>query len=65
MSLLLKSLFLFLFTSEFCSQRHAQQRPAEDDGLFSRPIIKEEDLKQMDEIVRDNGWATADDIDYK
>jgi lipocalin len=33
--------------------------------LYSRPIIKEEDLKQMDEIVRDNGWATADDIDYK
>ncbi|XP_059483980.1 protein PRRC2C isoform X2 [Neocloeon triangulifer] len=45
-------------------QRYPSQRPVDDDALFSRPIIKEEDLKQMDEIVRDNGWATTDDIDY-
>jgi hypothetical protein len=39
-------------------------RPIEEDGVFTRPIIKEEDLKQLDEIVRDNGWATSDEIDY-
>jgi len=31
---------------------------------ISRPIIKEEDLKVMDEISRDTGWAAHDEIDY-
>ncbi|XP_054273378.1 protein PRRC2C isoform X4 [Macrosteles quadrilineatus] len=31
---------------------------------ISRPIIKEEDLKVMDEIARDTGWAGHDEIDY-
>lgn len=30
-----------------------------------RPIIKEEDLKSMDDLTRDKGWAVHDDIDYK
>ncbi|XP_065337387.1 protein PRRC2A isoform X3 [Cloeon dipterum] len=45
-------------------QRYPSQRPVDEDALFSRPIIKEEEFKQLDELVRDNGWATTDDIDY-
>ncbi|XP_046404098.1 LOW QUALITY PROTEIN: uncharacterized protein LOC124169510 [Ischnura elegans] len=35
-----------------------------EDEVLQRPIIKEEDLNKMDDIVRGNGWATQDDIDY-
>ncbi|KAG8229349.1 hypothetical protein J437_LFUL007157, partial [Ladona fulva] len=35
-----------------------------EEEVFQRPIIKEEDLNKMDDIVRGNGWATQDDIDY-
>lgn len=37
----------------------------EQDDVPTRPIIKEEDLKVMDEIGRDTGWAGHDEIDYK
>ncbi|KAG8249831.1 Proline-rich coiled-coil [Homalodisca vitripennis] len=37
----------------------------EQEEITSRPIIKEEDLKVMDEISRDTGWAAHDEIDYK
>lgn len=36
-----------------------------DDEIIPRPIIKEEDICKMDDIARDAGWATHDDIDYK
>ncbi|XP_046670382.1 protein PRRC2C isoform X5 [Homalodisca vitripennis] len=36
----------------------------EQEEITSRPIIKEEDLKVMDEISRDTGWAAHDEIDY-
>lgn len=39
--------------------------PAEVDELAHRPIIKEEDLNRMDDMTRDVGWASHDDIDYK
>lgn len=35
------------------------------EDLAPRPIVREEDLNRMDEISRDTGWATQDDIDYK
>lgn len=38
---------------------------AVDEEITPRPIIKEEDLSKMDDISRDAGWATHDDIDYK
>lgn len=38
---------------------------ADQDEHASRPIIKEEDLKVMDEIAKDTSWATHDEIDYK
>uniref|UniRef100_A0A0N7Z9M7 Putative splicing factor n=1 Tax=Rhodnius neglectus TaxID=72488 RepID=A0A0N7Z9M7_9HEMI len=37
---------------------------ADPEDLIPRPIIREEDLNRMDEISRDTGWATQDDIDY-
>lgn len=40
-------------------------RHVEPDEVAHRPIIKEEDLSRMDDISRDAGWATHDDIDYK
>lgn len=40
-------------------------RPDTTDDLAHRPIIKEEDLSRMDDMTRDMGWATHDDIDYK
>lgn len=36
----------------------------EVDETVSRPIIREEDLTRMDDISRDAGWASTDDIDY-
>lgn len=33
--------------------------------VTTRPIIKEEDLKVMDDITGDSGWAAHDEIDYK
>lgn len=36
----------------------------EIDDLAHRPIIKEEDLNRMDDMTRDMGWASHDDIDY-
>ena len=37
-----------------------------DPELYPRPIIKEEDLKSMDEIINDNAWAAAqDEPDYE
>lgn len=36
-----------------------------DPELYPRPIIKEEDLRRMDEIVGDDGWAALqDEPDY-
>lgn len=35
-----------------------------EDLVTHRPIIKEEDLSKMDDISRDVGWASHDDIDY-
>lgn len=35
------------------------------DEVTPRPIIKEEDLNRMDDMTRDVGWASHDDIDYK
>jgi len=42
---------------------HQQNKPSTH---FSGPIIRQEDLKRMDEIGKqDRGWATeADDVDY-
>uniref|UniRef100_A0A1B6C1D3 BAT2 N-terminal domain-containing protein n=1 Tax=Clastoptera arizonana TaxID=38151 RepID=A0A1B6C1D3_9HEMI len=37
---------------------------ADSEDSVPRPIIKEEDLNRMDDIARDVGWATHDDIDY-
>lgn len=42
----------------------APSRHVEPEELIHRPIIKEEDLNKMDDISRDMGWATHDDIDY-
>lgn len=42
------------------SSRHVDT----DDVVTHRPIIKEEDLSKMDDIARDVGWASHDDIDY-
>lgn len=40
--------------------------PNNDPDLYPRPIIKEEDLKSMDEIINDNAWAAAqDEPDYE
>lgn len=39
-----------------------QDVPTED--LAPRPIIREEELSQLDEFGHDMGWATSDDIDY-
>lgn len=37
-----------------------------DPELYPRPIIREEDLKSMDEIIHDNAWAAAqDEPDYE
>lgn len=38
---------------------------ATQDEVTTRPIIKEEDLKVMDDITEDSGWAAHDEIDYK
>lgn len=40
-------------------------RSSDDEVLLHRPIIKEEDLNRMDDMTRDVGWASHDDIDYK
>ncbi|XP_025837147.1 uncharacterized protein LOC108738623 isoform X2 [Agrilus planipennis] len=45
------------------NRSQAPQRPDEDE-VVSRPIIKEEDLTRMDDLARDVGWASYDDIDY-
>lgn len=37
----------------------------ENEEIGHRPIIKEEELNRMDDMTRDVGWATHDDIDYK
>ena len=37
----------------------------DEESLAPRPIIKEEELSKMDDIAREAGWATHDDIDYK
>lgn len=37
---------------------------ADADEMAHRPIIKEEDLNRMDDMTRDVGWASHDDIDY-
>lgn len=39
-------------------------RHVDSDDVLHRPIIKEEDLSKMDDIARDVGWASHDDIDY-
>ncbi|KAB0800432.1 hypothetical protein PPYR_06172 [Photinus pyralis] len=39
-------------------------RTNEGDEVCHRPIIKEEDLNRMDDMIRDVGWASHDDIDY-
>lgn len=39
-------------------------RHVDSDEVVPRPIIKEEDLSKMDDISRDVGWASHDDIDY-
>lgn len=36
-----------------------------EEELGHRPIIREEDLNRMDDMTRDIGWASHDDIDYK
>lgn len=36
-----------------------------EEELGHRPIIREEDLNRMDDMIRDVGWATHNDIDYK
>lgn len=41
------------------------QPPTESEEVTPRPIIKEEDLNRMDDMTRDVGWASHDDIDYK
>lgn len=38
--------------------------PTDVEELAHRPIIKEEDLNRMDDMTRDVGWASHDDIDY-
>lgn len=35
-----------------------------DEVVLQRPIIKEEELKRIDAIASDDGWAHADEIDY-
>lgn len=40
-------------------------RHVDTEEVTHRPIIKEEDLNKMDDIARDVGWASHDDIDYK
>lgn len=44
-------------------ENRTSNRP-EDEPLH-RPIIREEDLNRMDDMTRDVGWASHDDIDYK
>ncbi|KAK9499028.1 hypothetical protein O3M35_003545 [Rhynocoris fuscipes] len=46
------------------AQGSRQPPVADPEDLIPRPIIREEDLNRMDEISRDTGWATQDDIDY-
>ena len=46
-------------------QQQQQQQQGESTDLYPRPIIKEEDLKRMDEISGDDGWAAfQDEPDY-
>lgn len=40
-------------------------RHVDSEEIAHRPIIKEEDLNRMDDMTRDVGWASHDDIDYK
>lgn len=44
---------------------HRGPPPPDSDDPVHRPIIKEEDLSRMDDMTRDVGWASHDDIDYK
>ncbi|KAF2905937.1 hypothetical protein ILUMI_00241 [Ignelater luminosus] len=37
---------------------------ADNEEVCHRPIIREEDLNRMDDMTRDVGWASHDDIDY-
>lgn len=39
-------------------------RHVDVEEITHRPIIKEEDLNKMDDIAKDTGWASHDDIDY-
>lgn len=38
--------------------------PMDVEEVAHRPIIKEEELNRMDDMTRDVGWASHDDIDY-
>ncbi|KAF5289512.1 hypothetical protein FQA39_LY15067 [Lamprigera yunnana] len=46
------------------SDNRGLNRTTEGDEVCHRPIIKEEDLNRMDDMTRDVGWASHDDIDY-
>ncbi|KAF5307353.1 hypothetical protein FQR65_LT07070 [Abscondita terminalis] len=46
------------------SDNRGSSRSNESDEVCPRPIIKEEDLNRMDDMTRDVGWASHDDIDY-
>lgn len=46
-------------------QNRSEPLPYEPEiALLQRPIIKEEELKRMDSIAKDEGWAADDEIDY-
>ncbi|KAK5649329.1 hypothetical protein RI129_000358 [Pyrocoelia pectoralis] len=46
------------------TENRGTARTNESDEVCHRPIIKEEDLNRMDDMIRDVGWASHDDIDY-
>lgn len=58
----------FNFNSFFSLSFSLSPRPnvsgVEEDVVVPRPIIKEEELNKMEDLSRDTGWASHDDIDY-
>ncbi|KAK4881051.1 hypothetical protein RN001_004370 [Aquatica leii] len=50
--------------SRASDNRGSSRSNNENDDMCHRPIIKEEDLNRMDDMTRDVGWASHDDIDY-